>query len=134
MSVGVWEPEKNGDQPQQAVSSPLLEKFLRLASELEETVTADDLQSSSLDNESWVMTAEASAWQAAEGLESSQLEMLARLFTIVEQQVAGWDAGKTSPVIPLVRILKSRDAFTPELRKWIKAHTDNRYLPHGSAL
>ena len=49
-------------------------------------------------------------------------------------QLPGWEAGKKNPVIYLVRILKDRDGFDPELRKWIKTNTDNRYLPYGSAL
>lgn len=133
MSVGVWEPGKK-DTPQEAVAGELLEKFLALAAQTDEQVTAADLEGAGVANAAWVMTAEEAAWQAAADLDDSQLESLARFFTVVEQQAAGWDAGKTSPVIPLVKVLKSRDAFTPELRKWIKAHTDNRYLPHGSAL
>ena len=28
--------------------------------------------------------------------------------------------------------VRRRDAFDDDLRRWIKAHTDNRYLPYGS--
>jgi hypothetical protein len=35
-------------------------------------------------------------------------------------------------VIYLVRLLKQRGTFEPELRQWIKANTDNRYLPNGA--
>ena len=74
------------------------------------------------------------AWQLATNLSSADIEPLIRLFTLLERQVPGWDAGNKSPVIPLVKLLKARDDFSPELRKWIKANTENRYLPYGSAL
>ena len=59
---------------------------------------------------------------------------LVRFFTLAEMQLAGWEAGKQSPVIPLVKVLKGRGSFDAELRRWIKTHTDNRYLPYGSVL
>ncbi len=133
MAVGVWDP--GGDEkPSKAVSLSLIQQFVELAQRIDETVSADDLAGADVAEESWVMTQDAASWQPAEALASDDLVRLARLFTIVEQQVPGWDAGKTSPVIALVKILKQRDEFAPELRKWIKAHTDNRYLPNGSAL
>ena len=58
---------------------------------------------------------------------------LARLFTIVEAQ-PGFAAGARSPVVPLARPLRARldgEAFA-ELVSWIRAHTENRFLPHGS--
>ena len=80
------------------------------------------------------MNQDASAWQSAEDLSADDLVSLVRFFTLVEAGVSGWEAGRKSPVIPLVRFLKARDAFTPELRRWVKSNTDNRYLPYGSAL
>ena len=59
---------------------------------------------------------------------------LIQFFTLAEMAYQGWSSGKKSPVIYLVRILKSRGAFCVELRKWIKNNSDNRYLPHGSVL
>ena len=81
-----------------------------------------------------LMKQEESAWQVADQLETDEIVALVRFFTLAEQQLPGWDGGKQSPVIPLVRILRARDAFPGELRKWIKANTDNRWLPYGSAL
>ena len=59
--------------------------------------------------------------------------VLIKLFTLIEV-LPGWDAGSKSPVIALSKLLKRRNAFTPDIRKWIKSNTDNRYLPYGSAL
>ena len=70
----------------------------------------------------------------ATALSDEELIGLVRFFTLAEMQLPGWDGGKQSPVIYLVRILKQRGAFTPMLRQWVKANTDNRYLPNGALL
>ena len=59
---------------------------------------------------------------------------LIKFFTVAEMTFSGWKAGKKSPVIYLVKILKGRAVFCDELRKWIKNNSDNRYLPYGSVL
>lgn len=59
---------------------------------------------------------------------------LIKFFTLAEMTYSGWKAGKKSPVIYLVKILKGRAVFCNELRKWIKNNSDNRYLPYGSVL
>ena len=72
--------------------------------------------------------------QAAEQLDNEALVQLIRLLTVGEGLYAGWQAGDKSAVILLVRVLKARDAFDAELSRWIKAHTDNKFLPHGSLM
>lgn len=129
MSVGVWDPGGQASEDR-SVSVELLNRFAALEVE----VTEDIIRQAGLENERWVMGQEAQAWGAAAELDNATLVHLARLFTRIEMLVPGWDAGKKSPVIPIVRLLKDRDAFEPELRKWIKTNTNNRYLPHGSAL
>ncbi len=59
---------------------------------------------------------------------------LIKFFTLAEMTYSEWKAGKKSPVIYLVKILKGRAVFCNELRKWIKNNSDNRYLPYGSVL
>ncbi len=72
--------------------------------------------------------------EAAEKFGDDEVVRLIRVFTLGEMRYAGWQAGDKSPVIALVRILKEREAYTKELGAWIKSHTTNRYLPHGSLL
>ena len=81
-----------------------------------------------------LMTISPIAWDCVSDWSDSDLEPLIRFFTVAEMQLPGWAGGNKSPVIALVKLLKKRETFTPELRRWIKANTDNRYLPHGSAL
>ncbi len=132
MSVGVWKP--GGDAESRVVNPALLDRFLQLANALSGAVDAGMLDAAGLANENWVMTAGSAAWEAARALDSDTAISLVRLFTLVEEQVSGWEAGNKSPVISLVKILKERGDLEADLRKWIKSNTKNRYLPHGSAL
>jgi len=72
--------------------------------------------------------------QLAEGMESDQVIALIKLFTLAEAAFPAWESGPRSPVVPLVALLKSRDAYPAELTRWIKANTSNRFLPHGSLM
>ena len=129
MTIETWEPAKS--------SSLTLERLQELLSQiggLEENELAASLNDEFIRSNSQLMKLDAISWQVAEQLMEDDLVTLVRFFTLAEMQLSGWEAGNRNPVIPLVRILKQRDQFLPELRKWIKANTDNRYLPYGAAL
>ena len=82
-----------------------------------------------------LMTAPASEWQtAAEPLNDGQIQHLIRVLTLAEEQFSGWQAGAKSPVIALVKVLKSRGNFDRSLTRWIKSNSNNRFLPHGSLM
>lgn len=100
----------------------------------DEQQLAKSLSQDVIDADSQLMKRPESAWVQAEGLGNDELICLIRFFTLAEMQLTGWDGGKYSPVIYLVRILKSRAGFDSELRRWIKSHTDNRFLPNGAVL
>jgi hypothetical protein len=70
----------------------------------------------------------------AQGLDSDQVIQLVKLFTLAESAFPAWESGPRSPVVPLVALLKSRDAYPGDLTRWIKANTSNRFLPHGSLM
>jgi hypothetical protein len=71
---------------------------------------------------------------AAQDLSTEELIMLIRLFTLGEGQFSSWQAGAKSAVVKLVRVMKQRKEMTPELTAWIKANSDNRFLPHGDLM
>lgn len=124
---GVWEPT-----PSVSVSRELLDQYLGFSQNLELTALDKCFPEAELGTGAKLMKLQASDWQVAEQLSDQELEQLVRFFTLAEMQLSGWDAGKTSPVIYLVKMLKKRGAFAPELKKWIKANTDNRFLPNGA--
>ena len=79
--------------------------------------------------------AHATTWSdAAQVLSVTEIEALIRVLTVAEMKLAGWEAKAKSPVIPLVAELKRRGSYRKELTAWIKAHTTNRFLPHGSLM
>ena len=129
MGVEVWEPGAGKE-----LDKGLLTRLVALAGEVGEAVMPAHLSHQGLESAAWVMRLEAGAWALADDLDSDDIVRLIRLFTLLEFQLSGWEAGRQSPVIPLVKVLRHRGEFDSTLRKWIKAHTDNRYLPHGSAL
>jgi hypothetical protein len=132
MSVGVWKP--GGDVESRVVDPELLGRFFQLGKELSGALDVVMLDTFELANENWVMTSGPSAWEIARELDTESTISLVRLFTLLEDQVSGWEAGNKSPVIWLVKVLKERGDLEADLRKWIKSNTKNRYLPHGSAL
>jgi hypothetical protein len=71
---------------------------------------------------------------ATERLLDEELVGLAKVFTLLEHQYATFKAGSDSPVIAIARTLKERGEWHKSLTQWVKAHTDNRFLPHGSLM
>ena len=73
-------------------------------------------------------------WKAAAvELDSARLIALVRFYTLAER-LPGWEAGARSPVIVLAAELKKRGDYPDDLTAWIKANTDNRFLPYGSLM
>ena len=74
-------------------------------------------------------------WEAAaHSLEDGDIVALIRLFTLAESALSGWEAGAQSPVVPLAAALKRRGSYPGDLTAWIRAHSDNRFLPYGSLM
>jgi hypothetical protein len=72
-------------------------------------------------------------WGAvADGLDDATIESLIRLLTRTEMAFPGWKGGDRSPVIALAAVLRRRGAWPAGLTAWIRANSDNRFLPHGS--
>ena len=72
--------------------------------------------------------------EVASALASAEIESLIHVFTLGEAQYVAWTADAKSAVIPLVRELKNRGEYGKTMTTWIKAHTDNKFLPHGSLM
>lgn len=125
--IGTWQPAEKI-----TVSNEQLANYVALAQSLDLNQLDQAMPAEQRETGASLMKLEASAWSAAAELGDEELEALIRFFTLAEMQLPGWDAGKTSPVIYLVKILKKRGAFTAELKQWIKQNTDNRFLPNGA--
>jgi hypothetical protein len=71
---------------------------------------------------------------AALQLNDARIIELIRLFTLAEGTFSGWEAGDASPVVPLARVLKARGSYPSDLTAWIRANSDNRFLPYGNLM
>ena len=128
MTLGVWKPASEQSLSITSLTG-LLEQLPVDALQSLEGLTADAFEA----QRNWIKLP-AQNWAAAEPLPLEHIRQLIRFFTLAEYHWAGWEAGKLSPVIPLVAQLKQRDAFDATFRRWIKTNTDNRYLPNGAIL
>ena len=133
-TVGTWEP---GAAPPTAPDVDFLWRAIALCragqlEEIESALSAADQRDYAalmrLDN------ADGSAWEAAAThFDAGELQDLIRFFTIAEMRLPGWRGDARSPVIALARVLR-RSGAPPdrELMLWIRAQSDNRYLPWGA--
>ncbi|MBV1879296.1 MAG: hypothetical protein KUG79_16760 [Pseudomonadales bacterium] len=129
MSVGEWQPSQ-----QKIIDLAKLKQVLEQVNQVDETQLLAGLAEDFVAEEKFLMVQQQNAWQAAVELADSELICLIRFFTLAEMQLPGWQGGKLSPVIYLVKILRARSGFEADLRRWIKSTSDNRFLPNGAAL
>ena len=125
VDVGVWQPD---DVTLDAAT------LVRL-SEAADSLEKPDLGLSADERARWgsLMKLPADVWSPLLQLQPDEpLIRIAKLLTLAEMRLPGWEAGARSPVITIVRELKRRGRYPKELTAWIKAHTSNRFLPDGS--
>ncbi|WP_394169658.1 hypothetical protein [Saccharospirillum alexandrii] len=131
MSLGTWTPDNTAPQP------PTRDTLIQAATLGQADADFFPAQAPDALNElhEWMKQPQ-SQWQPElEPLETETLIALVRFFTLAEQHWAGWEAGDKNPAIWICKTLKPRGAFPDvELTRWVKAHTDNRFLPYGNPL
>jgi hypothetical protein len=133
VTVGEWNPE-GSIRKTEDLDVEFLQDIEQLISDSDLAEISAMLDASQISRGAVLMTLDPASWDCVSDWGDHRLEALIRFFTLAEMQLPGWRGGNKSPVIALVRMLKKRDAFPQELRRWIKANTDNRFLPYGSAL
>ena len=125
--VGSWDPKAG------ALDQRQIERIRKGSEHLD----ADDFGLSEIERGLLVpvMAIDPEAWQApVENVDSKELIEWIRFFTLAEMRLPGFDAGARSPVVALARVLRGRGDYPDDLTAWIKANTDNRFLPHGSLM
>lgn len=135
MSLGTWDPKAEQPAGDFKVDQAQLKCFIAYSQQdqlgqLQELISAADLQQQAqlmqLDKDQW--------FSEVESYSDEELEQLMRFFTLAEK-LPGWEAGAQSPVIWIGKVLKKRGTgINRELVLWIKANSDNQYLPHGALL
>lgn len=132
MTAGVWKPNSSVSTE---ASLPLEDLNVLLASCDEVFESYEQLGEGPWDKVAKGCLVSSRVWEDfASELTLVQTEQLIRALTLLEQRFE-WDLGKNSPVITLFKVHKHKkgeiDRF---LTQWIKAHTQNRFLPFGSLL
>ncbi|MEY8204572.1 MAG: hypothetical protein RPR40_05800 [Bermanella sp.] len=126
MSVDSWQP----------VASPITldEADLKKLTVLAHSYTQDsDLTAqlswiqplAQVDNKIWALS--------IHNLTQQPLIELIRMLTQLEEQQA-WNLAEKSPVIALFKQLRKIAGIDKSLVQWVKAHSDNRFLPFGPLL
>lgn len=131
MSVENWDPRASASA---RLTAPMLAQLLAAAERLDEPRFGLDSEAAAAlaplarqgDGVDWA--------EAGSSLDDAQLIALIRLFARAESALAGWESGDASPVIPLARELKRRGRYPGDLTAWIRAHSDNRFLPYGNLM
>ncbi|MCH8530831.1 MAG: hypothetical protein LAT65_08260 [Saccharospirillum sp.] len=129
MTLGTWTPDASKPElPDELSLGAALKLGLEQSFPAEPVAGVDALQA-------WMKQPQ-NAWQDTwSHYSNEQLQALVRFFTQAEQHWPGWQGDDKNPVIWICKELKHRGAFPDaELTHWIKAHTDNRYLPYGNPL
>lgn len=133
MSVEEWKPVQKI-----TIDLAKLRQYVAIASNFDDSNVAAALPVENISADSFLMSAAAADWVQADELNSDDISNLIRFFTLAEMQLPGWEAGKSSPVIYLFKLLRKKTDVDAEalkaLRSWIKTNSDNRYLPNGAVI
>jgi hypothetical protein len=135
MSIESWSPDKS---PEQTISLETLKTLSECFDENEGTLLSEQAPFAELINHhAWVMKKDKAFWQPLlETLEPDVLVKLLGFFTLIEEQNQAWAAGSTNPVIYIFKFLRKSksELINKEKIAWIKANTQNRFLPYGPVL
>ena len=126
LSVGAWDPAEQISELNDSVLSELLTAA--------DCLDREDfgLSVAQVSRLAATVRLRPEAWQPVAALDDEQVIGLVRLYTLAEGRFPEWKAGSASPVIALCRLLRRRGAWPADLTAWIKARSDNKFLPYGS--
>ena len=132
MALGTWDPDAEQAAGSITIDPQQLQRFINWSSDdrldqLSTLLAGDERQALS-----GLMHLEASHWEhVAHSHSDTDLLQLVRFFAVAEN-LPGWEAGATSPVIPLAKALRKRgQKLDKDLLLWIRKQNKNRYLPYG---
>jgi hypothetical protein len=132
MSIGSWDPAADAAAHNIHIDPATLERFIAFSKsdqleQLDLLILGDESQALA-----GLMQLDSADWAAAvDSCSDDDIIHLIRFFTLAEK-LPGWEAAEKSPVIPLAKTLRSRGIrLDKELLKWIRASSDNRFLPYG---
>lgn len=132
MSTGSWDPNAGSEGSGIQLQPELLQRLISFSSN-EQLVHLQQLLSDE-EKQLWaaLMQIDHSLWrEAAEQFTDEQITHLIRFLAMAEN-IPGWEAGSSSPVIPLAKLLRQRGTrLDKHLLQWLRQVNDNRFLPYG---
>ncbi len=132
MALGTWDPDAEKAAADIHIDLHQLQRFIEWSNNEQLDQLSTLLQGDERQTLSGLMHLDASHWdQVAASHSDDDLQHLIRFFTLAEN-LPGWEAGETSPVIPLAKTLRQRGVkLDKQLLRWIRSANNNRYLPYG---
>ena len=132
MSIESWDPSASSVAQQFELKDALITQLISYSSTekletLDTLIVGDERQSLA-----GLMKVDHQRWQvASEHLTDEELLHLIRFFAMAEN-LPGWEAQETSPVIPLAKALRKRGVrLDKPLLQWLRQVNNNRFLPYG---
>jgi len=131
MAIGSWTPEKEKDTL--SIDTQWLQKCIALSRSDKLELLPAPFSEQEQQKYAVFMRVAPEQWQAAVAdLSNDELVDLIRFFTRAEKLISGWDAGKESPAIWINKALRKRgEKLSRDMLLWIRANTDNRFIPNG---
>ncbi len=133
MTIGSWDPNASQEQSF-AIKADVLQQFIHISASGEPLDIKSALSNDDIATQAPIMRLDMASWQqATEQLSNQDLVGLIKFFTLAEEQLTGWEGQERSPVIYINKVLKNRKSpLTKEMLLWIRANSQNRFLPNGA--
>ncbi len=135
MTTGSWDPNINNKRESLSINQADLAHFINLSREEQLSSIESHLSETQLQVFPGLIERSIQQWQAAaENLSQDEIWHLIRFWTVAEK-ISGWECAEKSPVIALNKLLKKRkQPLSKDQLLWIKAQSDNHFLPNGPLL
>ena len=132
MSIGSWDPTLASQTETLSLDTELLGRLVRYSREEQLDQLEGVMSEADKQNLAHLMKIDHSLWRSnTETLEADTIVHLIR-FLAVAENLPGWEAGASSPVIPLAKVLRERGARLDKAQLlWLREVSENRYLPYG---
>lgn len=132
MSLGSWDPEAGSQSSDLQLNAALLNRLIGYSANEQLDQLEQLLGETSDEQLARLMQIDHTLWHSAvESFGEEDILHLVRFFAVAEN-LPGWEAGATSPVIPLAKVLRKRGAkLDKPLLHWLREVNENRYLPYG---
>ncbi|MCX2983174.1 hypothetical protein EYC98_20120 [Halieaceae bacterium IMCC14734] len=132
MSLGTWDPNAAATVATLEIKPELLPRYASFSQQNQLPQLAEMFDETALSELRPLLKVEPVAWaETLAAFDNDLLLHLIRFFTVAEA-LPDCEAGATSPVIPMAKLLRQRgERLDKTLLQWIRENSINRFLPYG---